>query len=130
MEDIKKELTEVNAILTVTTEKLITLREWDGDPSEVLKGEQVVRDLQEQLDKSHDVAEWTTNKLWKDIELEVMRSKKLRDELHAEYARELSMRDNLVQLLKRRVAELEKQAKPGGGRCQLSFTAEQTLCDQ
>ena len=131
-EDLERELLESNAELAETAEQLATLRVQGGDPDEVREAEvsEVVTNLQEQLEESRDTVErkqWTIDQLQKDIELEVMRAKeKLRDELHTEYARELSTRDDLVQLLKGRVAELEEQMELGGSQRQFCSTLRQT----
>jgi len=110
-DDLDRELAEATSELSVALDRVAALEEGRGSADD--EGhEVVVRELQDQRDEARDDADrkqWEVDQLKKDLELETMRAKeKVREELQVANALELQTRDDLVQLLKSRVAELEK----------------------
>ena len=121
--DLDRELAEATAELSTDLDRIAALEE--GHATARDEGHEVViRGLQDQLDEARDDADrkqWEVDQLQRDLELETMRAKEsVRGELHAAHALELQTRDDLVQLLKTRVAELEKQLQRSGQGTTLS----------
>ena len=121
--DLDRELAEATAELSTALDRIAALEE--GRVTARDEGHEVViRGLQDQLDEARDDADrkqWEVDQLQRDLELETMRAKEsVRGELHVAHALELQTRDDLVQLLKTRVAELEKQLQRSGQGTTLS----------
>ena len=114
---LDRELAEAMAELVTSQDRVAALEaeEGRGDPSHARDGghDERIEELQEQLEEARDQADckqWEVDQLRKDSELETMRAKeRVRGELQAVHAQELQARDDLVQLLKARVAELERR---------------------
>ena len=112
-----RELAEAMAELVTSQDRVAALEaeEGRGDPSHARDGDhdERIEELKEQLEEARDQADckqWEVDQLRKDSELETMRAKeRVRRELQAVHAQELQARDDLVQLLKARVAELERR---------------------
>ena len=114
--DLDRELAEATAELSTALDRIAALEE----------GHATARDEGHEVRKSEDCKtswmrhvtdrkQWEVDQLQRDLELEMMRAKEsVRGELHAAHALELQTRDDLVQLLKTRVAELEKQLQRSG----------------
>ena len=106
--DLDRELGEAMAELSYRT----ALEERRCDEGQ----EVMIRELHDQLEDARDeihCKNWEVSQLQKYLELEVMRAKgSVRVELQGAHALELQTRDDWIQLLTTRVAELRKNWQP------------------
>ena len=111
-DNLDRELAEATAELSTALDRVAALEEGRGSACDE-DHEDAIRELQDQRDEARDDADrkqWEVEQLKRDLELETMRAKEsARGELQVAHALELQTRDDLVRLLKSRVAELEKQ---------------------
>ena len=113
LEVASQALLEAREELTVTKESRETL-EGEGDPSGGGRDSEVshqIKDLQGRLDEADDLADrtqWKLEQLRAQSELETLKAKEsLRAEMQKVHSQELRVRDDLIQLLRAKVASLE-----------------------